>query len=186
MNVEMTRRYDIWKYQAYPYAIQQWYPFSLFDPYNRQPYRGYDDLSMMSSARWRHQHSLTWPLRTTSFLSPFKATPFLVPPPFAKPPTVCLFPKLNGRVLSHSCGYSFDQRAWPSFRDIRTVVSGISRDTLDPRLMKEILLFRLSSMKEYLFLYRISLFFKLLQTPFLRCVLPFSCFLERIVITTAE
>lgn len=31
-----------------------------------------------------------------------------------------LFRKLNGRVLSHSCGYSFRQRAWPSFRDIRT------------------------------------------------------------------
>lgn len=33
-----------------------------------------------------------------------------------------LFPKLNGRVLSHSCGYSCDQRAWTSFRDIHTIV----------------------------------------------------------------
>lgn len=93
-----------------------------FDLYTQQPYRGYDDLTMMSSSHWRHHHSLTWPLRTTSFL--YSLAPSLSSSRSSSRPSqllraLYLFRKLNGRVLSHSCGYSFRQRAWPSFQNIR-------------------------------------------------------------------
>lgn len=108
-----------------------------FDLYTQQPYRGYDDLTMMSSSHWRHHHSLTWPLRTTSFL--YSLAPSLSSSRSSSRPSrllrsLYLFRKLNGRVLSHSCGYSFRQRAWPSFRDIR--ISRISSDTIDSQFLK--------------------------------------------------
>lgn len=110
-----------------------------FDLYTQQPYRGYDDLTMMSSSHWRHHHSLTWPLRTTSFL--YSLAPSLSSSRSSSRPSqllraLYLFRKLNGRVLSHSCGYSFRQRAWPSFQNIR--ISRISRDTVDSQFLKGI------------------------------------------------
>lgn len=68
-----------------------------------------------------------------------------------------LFRKLNGRVLSHSCGYSFRQRAWPSFRDIRT--SRISdRFAILERIERILLAYR--STRSSLSLYKISRLFR--------------------------
>lgn len=132
---------DIWKYLTLSLSLSLYDPTAMilhhFDLYTQQPYRGYDDLTMMSSSHWRHHHSLTWPLRTTSFL--YSLAPSLSSSRSSSRPSrllrsLYLFRKLNGRVLSHSCGYSFRQRAWPSFRDIR--ISRISSDTIDSQFLK--------------------------------------------------
>lgn len=68
----------------------------LFDLYTQQPYRGYDDLTMMSSSHWRHHHSLTWPLRTTSFLYiplPLLLFSFILVSPFTTSPRSVSLPK---------------------------------------------------------------------------------------------
>lgn len=140
-NEAMSQFYDslrdIWKYlvlpsptNPYPFLLSLWpiYPAALSGLW-----RPHDDVigPLTSPAL-----CLTWPLRTTSFLSSFPAHhPSTTSPPYAGFTESCLFPKLNGRVLSHSRGYSFGQRAWPTFLNIcRIVRRRMSQDnTVDSR-----------------------------------------------------
>ena len=116
--------------RPYPFLLSLWpiYPAALSGLW-----RPHDDVigPLTSPAR-----CLTWPLRE----QPRFYLPSLLSSPLQRrhPTRVsqsCLFPKLNGRVLSHSCGYSFGQRAWPTFRNIcRIVRRRISQDnTVDSR-----------------------------------------------------
>lgn len=113
----------------YPFLLSLWpiYPAALSGLW-----RPHDDVigPLTSPAL-----CLTWPLRTTSFLS---SSPARRPSTTSPVSQSCLFPKLNGRVLSHSHGYSFGQRAWPTFRNIRRIVRRrISQDnTVDSRSLR--------------------------------------------------
>lgn len=101
-------------------------------------------IGVMTTSRWCHRPT---DVTTTPLRDHWEQPRFYIP---SHPPSPLLVHRLalhnfsafcissesfNGRVLSHSCGYSFGQRAWPSFRDIR--ISRINRvDTIDSQFLK--------------------------------------------------